>query len=468
MTIACPSCRRPISVPPDKAATPNLKARCRCGPVFVVAEAAGAAAPAPAHVASPAVAAAAPAAAPRPSSPPPVPPAVVAGAIAAATPLPKIQPPPVPRSSTATPPPPPVTAPAASPAPVAARTPTAVNWRRCANHRQAASVHVCPACLKGYCDACTQKVQTAALCPSCEGLCVTTTAYLETQEKARARSRSMIDDVGLIASYPFGDKIGYVMLALFTWFFGMFSSMAIMYVLSKGVLVWYCFNAVSKVAIGNVRTFMPDGDITDIVRALRLSFAALVISAGPLVLCAILLPGAAFLMSDGPTVEGPRLATVHAQPIEPSPEPAERDEDEERAEAAPAADEPSSVDTPRGAGGVVAMLGVWILAVGAAFLWWILYAPVALIVAALSKSVLSTLNPLIGVDTIRKMGSTYWQALAIYLVIVITQTVVGFLLDKVPVAGGLLRSFVDAYGYPAVGCTLGLAVYKKAAELGWD
>jgi hypothetical protein len=27
---------------------------------------------------------------------------------------------------------------------------------------------------------------------------------------------------------------------------------------------------------------------------------------------------------------------------------------------------------------------------------------------------------------------------------------------------------VDAYGYPAVGCTLGLAVYKKAAELGWD
>jgi hypothetical protein len=396
----------------------------------------------------------------------------VAGAIAAATPLPKIQPPPVPKSSPARPPaPPPVPAArtaAPPPPPAAARTSTAVNWRRCANHRQATSVHVCPACLKGYCDACTQKVQTAALCPGCEGLCVTTAAYLETQEKARARSRSMIDDIGLIAGYPFGDKIGYVMLALFTWFFGMFSSMAIMYVLSKGVLVWYCFNAVSKVAIGNVRTFMPDGDITDIVRALRLSFAALVISAGPLVLCAILIPGAAFLMSDRPRVEGPRLETVHAQPIEPSPEPAERDEDEERVEVSPAPYEPSSAGPTSGAGGVVAMLGVWLLAVGAAFLWWILYAPVALIVAALSKSVLSTLNPLIGVDTIRKMGSTYWQALAIYIVIVITQTVVGFLLDKIPLAGGLLRSFVDAYGYPAVGCTLGLAVYKKAAELGWD
>jgi hypothetical protein len=343
-----------------------------------------------------------------------------------------------------------------------------VNWRRCANHRQAASAHVCPACSKGYCDACTQKVQTAALCPSCEGLCVTTAAYLETQEKARARSRTMMDDVGLIAGYPFGDKIAFVMLALFTWFFGMFSSMAIMFVLSKGVLVWYCFNAVSKVAIGNVRTFMPDGDITDIVRALRLSFAALAISAGPLVLCVFLVPGAALLMSAGPGGPEARLEAVHAQPIEPSPEPAERDEDEEPAEASPAAGEVALEDTPRSAGGVVAVLGVWILAVGAAFLWWVLYAPVALIVAALSKSVLSTLNPLIGIDTIRKMGSTYWQALGIYLVIAVTQTVVGFVFDRIPVAGGLLRSFVDAYGYPAVGCTLGLAVYKKAAELGWD
>jgi hypothetical protein len=31
-----------------------------------------------------------------------------------------------------------------------------------------------------------------------------------------------------------------------------------------------------------------------------------------------------------------------------------------------------------------------------------------------------------------------------------------------------VRSFVDAYAYLAIGCTLGLAVFKKARELGWD
>jgi hypothetical protein len=241
--------------------------------------------------------------------------------------------------------------------------------------------------------------------------------------------------------------------------------MAIMYVLSKGVLVWYCFNALSKVAIGNVRSFMPDGDITDIVRALRLSFAALVVSAGPLFLCVVLIPGAALLMGDRSIVEAPRLDVAHAQPIEPSPEPAEVEDDEPEA-ASPAAGEPP--DVARELENAGAALGLWVLAVGAAFLWWVLYAPVALVVAALSKSVLSTLNPLIGVDTIRKMGSTYWQALAIYVVIVVTQAVAGFLLSHIPIAGSVLRSFIDAYGYPAVGCTLGLAVYKKAAELGWD
>ena len=102
------------------------------------------------------------------------------------------------------------------------------------------------------------------------------------------------------------------------------------------------------------------------------------------------------------------------------------------------------------------------------FFWWILYTPVALTVAALSKSVVSTLNPAIGADTIRKMGTTYWQALAIYVVIVLVQSVAGFVLGYVPLAGGLVASFIDAYGYLAVGCTLGLAVFKKAVELDWD
>ena len=66
------------------------------------------------------------------------------------------------------------------------------------------------------------------------------------------------------------------------------------------------------------------------------------------------------------------------------------------------------------------MLGIVVAA-----LWMIVYMPVALTVAALSKSILSTVNPLIGADTIRKMGGTYWQGLAIYAVIVLVQSLPG-------------------------------------------
>ena len=40
MQVACPSCAHVITVPPEKAAVPNLKAKCRCGHLFVLASAA--------------------------------------------------------------------------------------------------------------------------------------------------------------------------------------------------------------------------------------------------------------------------------------------------------------------------------------------------------------------------------------------------------------------------------------------
>jgi len=41
-------------------------------------------------------------------------------------------------------------------------------------------------------------------------------------------------------------------------------------------------------------------------------------------------------------------------------------------------------------------------------------------------------------------------------------------LSAIPIAGGFVRAFVDAYASLAIACTLGLAVFKKAAALGWD
>jgi hypothetical protein len=316
------------------------------------------------------------------------------------------------------------------------------------------SEHVCPKCTKGFCDPCTQKVQSAAICPACEGLCVGAAAYEELQDKAKQRNRSMMDEIPLIAGYPFRDPTSLVLLSLFTWFFGLAAGwVGYATILSKGVLTWYSFNAVSKVSIGNLRDLMPEfRDMSGIAHALRLSLAALVISAGPFFLCVFLIPGASVLTAGRSFAQGSRLEVVHAQPAAVTPVPEEGTHSAFDAEL-----EGASIMGP------LAMLGIVI-----AVIWMVAYMPVALTVAALSKSIVSTLNPAIGVDTIKKMGVTYWQALAIYLPIVVAQAVAGFVLGFIPIAGGLATAFVNAYAALAIGCTLGLAVFKRAAELGWD
>ena len=41
-------------------------------------------------------------------------------------------------------------------------------------------------------------------------------------------------------------------------------------------------------------------------------------------------------------------------------------------------------------------------------------------------------------------------------------------LSLIPFAGAVLQAFVDSYAWLAIGCALGLAVLKKAPELGLD
>ena len=453
MQVACPSCAHVITVPPEKAALPNLKAKCRCGTLFPVT-------PPPPPPPSPARAAA-----PLPVAVPRVAPAAnervaairAANAQAAAA----LTPPPLPVRAPGVPAGASLRTAAAVPRPAAVdiaapgkpRT-IPVPWRRCQNHPTARAEQVCPKCAKGFCDPCTQKVQTAAICPACEGLCVAAAAYEQLQDRARQRDRSMMDEVQTIVRYPLVDPVAYGMLALFTWFFGLFAGFAFMMsVLSKGVLTWYSFNAVSRVSIGNLRDVMPEfRDLSDITHAMRLSVAALAISGGPLLLCLVLIPGAEMLTRGRSATDVPRLDAVHAAQATP---------------ASPDSEDPSPFEADRDGAvsvfGPLALLGIVIAA-----LWMLVYLPVALTVAALSKSILSTVNPLIGADTIKKMGSTYWQALAIYAAIVFVQLVLGWGLRHIPVAGGLAASFVDAYAALAVGCTLGMAVFKKAAELGWD
>jgi hypothetical protein len=58
------------------------------------------------------------------------------------------------------------------------------------------------------------------------------------------------------------------------------------------------------------------------------------------------------------------------------------------------------------------------------------------------------------------------QVMLIYSGFAAARWAVGSAPGYVPLASGVVISFVDAYFYLAVGCLLGLAVFKRANELG--
>lgn len=372
----------------------------------------------------------------------------------------------------------------AKPQPARTRTPRPGSWRRCVTHPQAPAETMCPTCAVGYCREC--KVM---ICPTCDGPCMPPSGYGHWLAQERLRARPMLAEVKTILAYPFQDPLAFVLFALVTGFFGFaaqFSPRAIVF--SWGILLWYSFNALYQVASGNLKNFIPDfDDISDLTRPLRLSAAALLVTWGPLLLLAVLFtvnvgmgtnigailwgtPMAQEESRSDPS-EAKGLLPVQVQELLEGGE--ENEAEEESPFASTAAEETAPSRTAvhvaeeNPSSPAESSFGVWLLLL-LALLWKVAYTPVALIVAALSKNVFSVLNPLIGLDTLRRMGPVYWHVMLIYTMLTATQWGAGKVLGLFPLVGGVGMSFVEAYMALAVGCALGLAVFKKAPALGWD
>jgi hypothetical protein len=329
------------------------------------------------------------------------------------------------------------------------------------------------------------------ICPSCDTLCLATAAKEAEEARARMRTRPLTAELGTVFGYPLSDKVAFVLLAVIVGVASVAASVAafgagVGILFSQGLLYAYAFNAINKVSAGDMKTVMPNvGDITDLVEPMRGGLAAFLISTGPLVVLAFLHPPAEVLGSAGlsapaaltgapaptpePTID-PQLQSLIG---EPAPASGEDDEAEEGEDGA----EPAAGDTAEARAAAVAEeaayeepgVPAWVfLAFALAIVWKILYSPVALVAAAISRGFLSTLNPVAGISAIRSMGATYWSAMGVYTAIVVVETVLVALLGMIPLAGKFLGAFVQSYTYLAVGCLLGLAVFKKAPELGLD
>jgi len=119
------------------------------------------------------------------------------------------------------------------------------------------------------------------------------------------------------------------------------------------------------------------------------------------------------------------------------------------------------------------LLGVLVLiALG----WAFFYYPMALTVAGYTQSFGSVINPLVGLDTIRRMGMTYFKAFGMVVVVQAVALIASVIISVVtspfnlPFVGNLPANFINGtatfYFNLVIACVLGLSLYKCADRVG--
>jgi hypothetical protein len=109
------------------------------------------------------------------------------------------------------------------------------------------------------------------------------------------------------------------------------------------------------------------------------------------------------------------------------------------------------------------------------FLWGAFYFPAACMIAGYTRSFMATINPLVGLDTIKRLGGTYVQILLMGLLLVVASGILGAILGAVlspfdlPGMGNLPAKFIGAlfsfYLFTVFSCVLGYALFKKSDKL---
>jgi hypothetical protein len=110
------------------------------------------------------------------------------------------------------------------------------------------------------------------------------------------------------------------------------------------------------------------------------------------------------------------------------------------------------------------------------FVWGLILFPASCAVAGYSRSFVATINPLIGLDTMKRLGVDYIKILAMGFVLLVSSLIVGGILGGIfsafdmPLFGNLpataLGALFSFYLMAVFSCILGYALFKSADKLG--
>ena len=381
---------------------------------------------------------------------------------------------------------------------------TAAPVAECQNHPGVPPKYVCRMCSATLCEQCPRFVGSSriAVCPSCGDLCHSFTDIKTKAARAEFQGEGFgLKDFATALSYPWKHKTALISGALL---YGILLLAGFRGSLLAWMIMFGCIShVISQVAWGRLdRSFMPDFSqfsfLEDVVEPFFLSIGIAIVSWGPvIVLVLALLFG---VRSSGPpTTLGPTGEVHAAEQHGPSAEDLsvlmDPDADPKKVEEAnrklnelrPGAQiareaerSKSDADDPTtmvrqllpylGAG----IFFVFLLGVG--LIWAIFYYPMALTVAGYTQSFWSVVNPLVGLDTIRRMRSTYFKAFVMVLLIQFVALIVTGIVTiitsplSLPFMGNIPAHFLNGsitfYFNLVIACLLGLSLYKCADELG--
>lgn len=379
----------------------------------------------------------------------------------------------------------------------------------CHFHPLQAATVFCRMCSTTFCRACPNRIGTSSvlLCALCGGFCDPLEILTERLELYARQSEGFgLGDFRTALIYPFkhlaslfGGSLLYGLLLLA----GMRAQVL------ASALVFGCISlVVRRVAYGNLkRDFLPDFSEfsfwDDVVVPCSLGLGVTLVTLGPTLILVGMLFFGWFSTARPPQMlptDHPALAAAEGREMKE--EPAFKPEDlsvlaeggtaeqeaglQKKLDAMrPGADMARQLEASKGGQEHAAVYasrlllahpGLVLLLGFLALCWAVFYYPMALLVAGWTESLKSVLNPLVGLDTIRHMGSNYIKAFLMYLAVQLVSFVfyiaVGLLTAPfdMPLVGNLPGTFlgggVTFYTSLVIACLLGLALFKSADRLG--
>jgi Protein of unknown function (DUF4013) len=371
----------------------------------------------------------------------------------------------------------------------------------CHNHAEVAAKFICRVCAETFCDECPKFIGSSKvpLCPLCGDLCRPIGQEREKFKRQEFRSTAFgFADFGRALCYPWQHKIALLFGALLYGFLliaGFYGR-----VVGTVIMLGCISQVINQVAWGRLNlSFLPDFSSfclwDDLVVPIRSALGVLIVTWGPAIAILFVF---VFGVIKGPSA--PSLTPHLPQPVRFAPqdtadEPGAKEPNPESAGEQNIKPDQPNPGFPIGQRGAISpgrrhdptgdmqfvmnVLGMGLVLLPFFLLcvaWAIFYYPMALTVAGYTEQFGSIINPLVGLDTIRRMRGTYFKAFGMVILIQIVGVVVAVIIAIIlspfdmPFVGNLPATFaggsVTFYFNLVIACILGLSLHKCADRLG--